>query len=465
MIQTTFENVNHNVLIIDNDPRLAHDLLEAFARRGIRGVIANNKKTAYDYLDQNIWNLVFVNSEFAHRTGSSHLLGKIKSHCPELPVVMLSLSDSAESAVSALRAGYSEFLVKPLSVACIEKLIDTFLPNHKTRILEDSYRETRCIYQIVGTSDELIHTIRLAKKVAPTSAPVLITGQSGTGKELIAQLIHDKSQRANAPFIKVNCAALNDSLLESELFGHEKGAFTGALTQHIGRFERAHGGTILLDEITETKTSFQTKLLRVIEQMAFERVGGNENINVNVRIISTTNSDILKEVREGRFRADLYYRLAGLKLVIPPLRNRKEDIPQLVWFFINQFAQEAKRQINSIDPATFEIFDKYHWPGNIRQLSNVVRSALILGSGKTFSLSGMSSLIDELQSHRPTGNFEYIQLANETLEELEQKAILATLSRTEGNKAKAAKALGISDRTLRDKIKRYRQEESLQMTG
>jgi two-component system response regulator AtoC len=199
--------------------------------------------------------------------------------------------------------------------------------------------------------------------------------------------------------------------------------------------------------------------------MDFERVGGIENINVNVRIISTTNSDILKEVREGRFRADLYYRLAGLKLVIPPLRNRKEDIPQLVWFFINQFAQEAKRRINSIDPATFEIFDKYHWPGNIRQLSNVVRSALILGSGETLSLSGMSSLIDELQSHRPTEDFDYIQLANETLEELEQKAILATLGRTEGNKAKAAKALGISDRTLRDKIKRYRQEERLQMTG
>ncbi len=199
--------------------------------------------------------------------------------------------------------------------------------------------------------------------------------------------------------------------------------------------------------------------------MDFERVGGTENINVNVRVISTTNSDILKEVREGRFRADLYYRLAGLKLVVPLLRNRKEDIPQLVWFFINQFAQEAKRRINSIDPATFEIFDKYHWPGNIRQLSNVVRSALILGSGETLSLSGMSSLIDELQSHRPTDNFDYIQLANATLEELEQKAILATLSRTEGNKAKAAKALGISDRTLRDKIKRYRQEERLQMTG
>jgi len=461
--QTASDNISYNVLIIDNDQNLARVLLETCAHRGIRGTVAADKKTALDYLNQNGWNMVFINRKFAgnsSQTGNLQLLCRIKADRPELPVIMISEADSAQTAVSAIRAGCAEFLVKPVTAKDAENILDTYLPNHKTQTMACAHDGTRCLYNIIGASAGLAQLVTLAKKVAPTSAPVLITGESGTGKELIAQLIHNESQRSHAPFVKLNCASLSDSLLESELFGHEKGAFTGAVVQHKGRFERAHGGTLLLDEITETRPAFQAQLLRVLEQMDFERVGGTENININVRVISTTNKDILREVDKGRFRADLYYRLAAIKLIVPALRDRKEDLPLLVWHFVNQFAHEAKRRITSISPAMLEVFEKYHWPGNIRQLRNVLRTSIILGSGQTLSLTDISWLLDELQPRCGADNLDPSRLAGTTLEELEQKAILTTLHHTNGNRTKAAKVLGISDRTLRDKVKRYRKHRT-----
>ncbi|MHC4346280.1 MAG: sigma 54-interacting transcriptional regulator, partial [Planctomycetota bacterium] len=291
------------------------------------------------------------------------------------------------------------------------------------------------------------------------------------------------------------CAALSDSLLESELFGHEKGAFTGAYTQRKGRFETAHGGTLLLDEITETPARFQAKLLRVLEQQDFERVGGNENVRVDVRIVSTTNKNIVKEVEEGRFREDLYYRLSGIRLVIAPLKERKEDLEDLVWHFVNLYAREARRRITKLDAVMMDIFANYHWPGNVRQLRNVVRTALIFGVGETLSLADASWLVDgippynnlqkcgsdELQAaagvrdvnhpeqtreERPDDDFncrhEHSGLGGVRLELIERRAILDTLRQTAGNRTKAAKVLGISDRTLRDKVRRYREQGCLQ---
>jgi two-component system response regulator HydG len=379
--------------------------------------------------------------------------------------VMLGEQNSASQAIAALKAGCDDFVVKPLTKGSVENIIDTFLPSHKVQTLAAAGQGGKYRYRIVGSSSQLKQTVELAKKIAPTSAPVLITGESGTGKELIAELIHNESQRSEGSFIRVNCAALNDSLLESELFGHEKGAFTGAGNQHKGRFERAHGGTLLLDEITETGPAFQAKLLRVLEHMNFERVGGTENIDVNVRIISTTNKDILKEVESGRFRADLYYRLSGIRLIVSPLRNRKADITELTWYFVNEFAGESKRRITTLDNVMLEIFEKYHWPGNVRQLRNVVRTALILGSGEILSLSDVSWLVEELQPRCTMSNMDFSQLAGRTLQELEKRAILATLDQADWNQAKAAKTLGISDRTLRDKMKRYREKKQLQPTS
>jgi transcriptional regulator with PAS, ATPase and Fis domain len=323
-------------------------------------------------------------------------------------------------------------------------------------------------YTLVGASVSLRQSVLLAQKIAPTSLPVLIHGESGTGKELFARLIHADSRRAENPFVRINCAAINDSLLESELFGHEKGAFTGAISQHHGRFERAHGGTLLLDEITETSPAFQAKLLRVLEEMDFERVGGKENIRVNVRILSTTNTDILTRLATGRFRKDLYYRLAGLRLFIPPLRQRREDIPQLIWLFINQFAAETRRRITSIDSDTLQILCQHPWPGNVRQLRNVIRTLTILGSGEVLTLDDVPTVREELtlpvhfDPSEAVGRVTVPDTSDQTLEQLEQIAILAALERARGNQTKAAQALGISNRTLRDKVKRYRQQDCLQ---
>jgi transcriptional regulator with PAS, ATPase and Fis domain len=348
---------------------------------------------------------------------------------------------------------------------------------------------TGSVYKIVGKSPCLIQTVELAKKVSPTSIPILISGESGTGKELISYVVHYNSKRALGPFIKINCAALSETLLESELFGHEKGAFTGAYTQRKGRFEAAHGGTLLLDEISETPLRFQAKLLRVLEQQDFQRVGSNDNIRVDVRIISTTNKDLTQEITEGRFRQDLYYRLCGVRLVVAPIRQRKEDLADLCWHFVNLYAGQVQRRITRFDPAMMELFSKYHWPGNVRQLRNVILTSLVLGTGETLSLADASWLFNELQPlpevggqrtedrrqitedrGQKEGNPSSVirppssaELAGMPLAQLERRAILETLKQTNGNQARAAKALGISDRTLRDKIKRYRQDKSLQL--
>jgi DNA-binding NtrC family response regulator len=480
-----------NVLIVDNDPQLARFMLEILARKGMRGTIANDKKAALDFLDKGNYDLVFTSNKIDRPADSSsqpqggfELLRKIRANSPELPVIMIADSGYAKrytlnamrctlsTAIKALHAGCCDFLIKPLEREKTETLLDTFLPNHSVQTCASADEDTRTLYRIVGRSAKLTQTVELAKRIAPTSVPVLISGESGTGKELISFLTHHESRRANGPYIKVNCAALNDSLLESELFGHEKGAFTGAYTQRKGRFEMAHGGTLLLDEITETPPKFQAKLLRTIEQQDFERVGGNENVRVDVRVISTTNKDLLQEVAKNRFRKDLYYRLSGLRLVVSPLRQRTEDLPDLVWHFVNLYTRQAQRHITKLDPAMMDIFVKYPWPGNVRQLRNVVLTSLILGFGKTLSLADVSWLFDELQPlpQEKDENSEYAirntqydpGLAGIPLEQIERRAILDTLRQTAGNQTKAAKVLGISDRTLRDKIRRYRQQGCLQ---
>jgi two-component system response regulator HydG len=477
-----------SVLIVDNDPELARFMLEILAGKGIRGDIANDKKNALKLLEKETCGIVFTCDKICHspnrntvQNASFELIDEITHNYPEMPVIMITNPVSNNShyhlktiptAVRAIKAGCRDFLVKPLDKQKIENILDTLLPNHSVSTAESACRDLHCLYNIVGKSHELLKTLNLATIIAPTGAPVLISGESGTGKELIAYLIHQKSKRANAPYIKMNCAALADSLLESELFGHEKGAFTGAYIQRKGKFEMAHGGTLLLDEITETPLKFQAKLLRIIEQQDFERVGGNENIKVNVRIISTTNKDLLQEVQLGRFRQDLYYRLCGIRLVLSPLRDRNEDLTELVWHFVNVFARQTQRQITRLDGDMMKIFEKYNWPGNVRQLRNVVLTSLILGSGKTLTLADVSWLFDEIQplSEIPLNSMNNQIQSQESENDLggiplvnvERKAIIDTLRQTDGNQAKAAKVLGISDRTLRDRIKKYKRQGVLQ---
>jgi len=477
-----------NVLIVDNDPQLARLMLEILAQKGIRGIIAETTDAAIHSLEKADYNLVFTSDRLSQRPGEQpsqlsvlKLLDNIKANSPEMPVIMVADIDKphtannrqiAEAAVRAIQAGCCEFLIKPPSRNKIENLLETLLPNHPIRDCDSAEEGLRTLYRIVGKSKKLLQTINLAKKIAPTSIPVLVSGESGTGKELISYLIHHNSKRAEGPYIRVNCAALSDSLLESELFGHEKGAFTGAHAQRKGRFEIAHGGTLLLDEITETPIKFQAKLLRVLEQQDFERVGGNDNVKVNVRIISTTNKDLLNEVEHERFRQDLYYRLSGVRLILCPLRQRAQDLPELVWHFVNLYARQGLRKITALDSSMMDIFAKYHWPGNLRQLRNVVLTSLVLGVGETLSLADVSWLFDELQPRPQETNAILAEaLSNDVglggipLVQVEKQAILDTLRQTAGNKTKAAKVLGISDRTLRDKVRRYRKQEDLQPVG
>jgi DNA-binding NtrC family response regulator len=498
-----------NVLIVDNDSEFVRFMLELLAHKGIRGHLASDKNSAIDFINKGSCDLVFTSDIIKRRANLSNqrqdgfvLLEKIRANYPELPVVMITevknhnqqnRHQTVEMAVRAIQRGCCDFFIKPLDYEKTENLLDTLLPNHRISTVASSHEDTRCLYQIVGSSAKLIQTVDLAKRVAPTSAPVLISGESGTGKELLSYLVYRLSKRAQGSYIKINCAALSDSLLESELFGHEKGAFTGAYAQRKGRFEMAHGGTLLLDEITETPIRFQAKLLRVLEQQDFERVGGNESVRVDVRIISTTNKDLLQEVRQGRFRQDLYYRLSGVRLIVCPLRERKDDLYDLVWYFVNLYTREVQRRITKLDPAMMEIFAKYHWPGNVRQLRNVVRTSLILGIGQTLSLADVSWLFDELQplpqdrnndllvsqrtmpslSSFDAGTNDGSEISSNTtpvsdlggvsLERVERQAILDTLRKTGGNQTKAAKVLGISDRTLRDRIHRYRKQGCKQL--
>ncbi len=522
---------NASVLIVDSEPQTVRLLLEILARKGIVARLAADRKAALDALDGNGCDLAFLSTTLAGAddAGSFQLLNEIRAAAPEMPVIMMAgpcvepdaqrpfgprppsnrghepaparagdardtagvgslLQCGTQTAVRAIQAGCRDFLLKPLDIRAVDNLLESLLPNRQVATAAAAREGDRPLYQIIGKSPRLVQTLTLAERIAPTSAPVLISGESGTGKELVSLLIHHRSRRALGPFVRVNCAALSDSLLESELFGHEKGAFTGAYTQHKGRFEMAHGGTLLLDEITETPPRFQAKLLRIIEQQEFERVGGNENVKVNVRLLSTTNRDLLHEVQMGRFRQDLYYRLSAARIVLAPLRERREDLPELVWHFVNLYAKEAQRRIDELDLTMMEIFAKYDWPGNVRQLRNVVLTSLLLGTGPVLSLADVSWLFDELQplaQHRtdcglPIADCGFGEASNANpqsairnpqltagvggipLEQLERQAILETLRQTSGNQTKAAKVLGISDRTLREKVRRYRQQKCVQ---
>ncbi|MCE5279986.1 MAG: sigma-54 dependent transcriptional regulator [Planctomycetaceae bacterium] len=446
-----------NVLVAAVQPQTVRTLLAELAAGGIRGMVVREGDKAAALSEQAIWDLVIVESQISG--GPWSLIDRCRTCYPERPLVMVGPAGDTASAVAAMRAGCWDYLAQPLDAAAAHALIETYLPARAVALAGGGAGEVLPPYQIAGVSGRFLEVVELARRVAPTSVAVLISGESGTGKELLSYLIHRESRRGRGAYIRVNCAALNESLLESELFGHERGAFTGACAQRKGRFERADGGTLLLDEISETGPRLQAELLRVLEQQDFERVGGSENIHVNVRVVSTTNRDLAGDVEAGRFRRDLHYRIAGMHLQVPPLRQRIEDIPVLVWHFVNHFAGEVRRKITDLDPAMLELFCDYHWPGNIRQLRNVVRTALIFGRDNVLSLREADFLADELR--RGQGE----QVVTLRLRELERQAVMEALRRTQRNQVKAAELLGISDRTLREKLRKYRAEPQGQPSG
>lgn len=401
------------------------------------------------------FDLVLMDVRMPKKSGLE-ALKEIKVHNPAVPVLIMTAFSEVAAAVEAIKSGAYDYLTKPLDFEKLKVVLRNVFAHvgliRENATLSRSLAATEAQTGMVGRSESMRALWEMVRTIAPTDATVLITGESGTGKELVAKAVHAASRRARGPFVAVNCAALTESLLASELFGHEKGAFTGADKKHEGHFPKADGGTIFLDEIGEMPLSMQVKLLRVIQEREVLSVGGNKAVPVDVRIIAATNRDLAKEVAAGTFRQDLYYRLNVVTLALPPLRERADDIPLLAQHFMARFADKNNKNIKGFTPGAMDRLVRYAWPGNVRELENVIERASILLLGEhiserelpeRFAASQGDALTDALTTDCPT------------LEDVERAVILKTLKRFGGNKTEAAKALGITRKTLHAKLSKY----------
>ena len=449
-----------NVMIVDDEKNIREGLGKALEMDGYNVYLAENGKKAFDLINKTEMDLVIADLKMPEMSGEE-LLKRISSSFPTIPVIILTGHGTIESAVNAMRNGAYDFLTKPVNLDRLSLLVNRALSNRhlilEHRALQEEIEKSKSrmkVAKVIGKSSKMKQVIDIVEQVAETKASVIITGESGVGKELVADSIHKLSNRRDKPFIKVHCAALAESLLESELFGHEKGAFTGAVGRKRGRFELAHTGTIFLDEVGEISQSVQIKILRVLQEKKFERVGGEETLEVDVRVLAATNKDLAKEIEAGNFREDLYYRLNVVNIHVPPLRERKEDIPILAAAFLKEFAEENARNIEGIDQRAINILYNYNWPGNIRELRNTIESAVVLCKGHVINEEDLPpSVRSGLEQNT-------IKLSIGTsLGEAEKEIIRTTLLHNNGNKSKTADILGIGRKTLHRKIQEYNIEE------
>ena len=389
------------------------------------------------------------------RMSGIDLLKSVKQHDPSIVVVILTAQGSIETAIEAIKDGAYDYLMKPVDPQRLRIVIDQILDRGRTqREVESLKRRLRDQGQMgpmIGQSPEMQQVYRVIEQAGPTNASVLITGESGTGKELVAQAIHQASPRKNAPFVAVNCAAIPDTLMESELFGHEKGAFTGALARRQGCFELADRGTLFLDEVAEMTPATQAKLLRALQERRFRIVGGTDEKSVDIRVIAATNLNTKKAIDEGKLREDLFYRLNVIGIQLPPLRDRTDDIPLLVDAFIREFASANHKSVGGADAAAMGRLMRHRWPGNVRELRNVIERGVIIARGPLLTPADLPGLADVAVAATPVSPGEVA--AGMTVDELERKLIDVTLAHTGGNKTKAAGMLGISVKTLHNKLK------------
>lgn len=435
------------VLIVDDEPLIRHSLSEAIRRKGYETIMACDGEDALLQLQRSFAPLIFADIRMPRLDGLE-LLQRVKVIAPPPQLVLITAYGSVETAVQAMREGAYDFLMKPFSKQRIEEILERVLGNTPAR------SGVRPDAAIVTRDPQILELLAILKRVASSSASVLIRGESGTGKELLARQVHLWSGRRDRPFVAVNCAAIPESLLESELFGHERGAFTGAVARRVGMFEAASGGTLLLDEVSEMSPQLQAKLLRALQERVIDRVGGSGPIHVDVRIVATTNRDLKEEIRLGRFRQDLYYRLAVIPLSLPPLRDRTGDIGLLAQHFISQFVAPAASAVKEIAPAAIKRLEEWPWPGNVRELENCIYRSLLLCPRPCLEPSDL--LLDasvELSSD-PALDAQ----SNGSLHEAEKKLILETLAKVSGNRIRAAEILGVSVRTIRNKLRAYRAE-------
>ena len=447
------EKGKYSILVVDDEPSQRELLQMVLAEEGYSVEAASSGEEAVERVEERFYNLVIMDLKMGG-IGGIEALKEIKRISPTIQVLIVTAYASVDSAVKAMREGALNYLTKPIDLEELKVQVE------KTKVLSDLVAENVSLRvqvkgdfdtsEIIGNSTGIQEIFDTLKMVAPTDATVLLLGESGTGKELIADAIHRNSPRMSGPLVKVNCAALPETLLESELFGHEKGSFTGAVSRREGRFKLADGGTLFLDEIAEMSLVLQAKLLRVIQNKSFDRVGGTETILVDVRLIVATNRDLELEVKEGRFREDLYYRLNVIPIVLPPLRERREDIPLLAEHFLAGIAERNRKDIHGFTPEAMDLLVRNQWKGNIRELENVIERAVIMARGDVLRSEDLPGHIREDESGQQAG-----VTPGRPLSDLEREAIISTLAMTGGNRTEAAKLLGISRRTLQYKLKEY----------
>ncbi|MCK5267307.1 MAG: sigma-54-dependent Fis family transcriptional regulator [Spirochaetes bacterium] len=446
------------ILIADDEKNIREGIGEALSLDGFAVSLAADGKTALSIVKNHDVDLIITDLKMPRLSGME-LITEVHSIDKNLPIIILTGHGTVEAAVDCMRKGAYDFLMKPVNLKKMSLLVARALSwsalEKENALLHHQLQERYGFEHIIGHSLEIKKVFEIVETVAPTKANILITGESGTGKELIANALHTLSDRSKNPFIKVHCSVLATGLLESELFGHEKGAFTGALARKKGRFELADSGTIFLDEIGDIDANIQVKLLRVLQEKAFERVGGENTLSVDVRIITATNKDLLKLVEDGTFREDLYYRLNVVHVNVPSLRERKSDIPLLADAFIREFCKENKKKLKILDRRAMAALEQYNWPGNVREFKNFIENLVVMVKRDVINLK---DLPENFQKDRSSNVMRLIP--GRSLEEYEKDIILSTLASVNGNKSKTAEILGIGRKTLHRKLDLYNKSVS-----
>ena len=437
------------VMIVDDEQTMLLAMEAVLARLGSSVIKCSHGQEALEVLQETEVDLIISDIQMPVMTGSE-LLAKLRESFPNIPVVMITAYGTINQAVEAMKNGAYDFITKPFSAEDLEGVVERVIrPAAKKSSAKSTSEKKSDSVAIITNDSQFKRILEVATTIAQSTASVLVQGESGTGKELIARLIHSSSRRRTGPFVAVNCAAVPGDLLESELFGHEKGAFTGAVSTKVGKFEQANGGTILLDEISEMELVLQAKLLRVLQEREVDRVGGAKPIPIDVRVVATTNREIHECIAEGQFREDLYYRLNVVPLFIPPLRERQGDIRLLIEHFVRRYAQNNKMTPDAV----LEKLEHYQWPGNIRELQNACERAVLLSQSE--ELSHDDFMLGTTMKERGSSNSDLQLRSGLSVAEAEKRLIFETLRSTGNNKTKAAELLGISIRTLRNKLHEY----------
>ncbi|MFW5722128.1 MAG: sigma-54-dependent transcriptional regulator [Desulfohalobiaceae bacterium] len=450
-----------HILIIDDEQNYLLILETLLSDEGYAVTTLQDPELAMDFLEESEVDILITDMKMPRMSGQQ-VLEQVRRDFPHIPVLIMTAFGSIDSAVEAMKRGAFDYITKPFSndelLLSVSKATRLSQAEQQNRLLRQTLEERYSTHHIIGRSRAMRQVLDMVDRVARTRSSVLLTGESGTGKELIARAIHFASKRKDMPFVSVNCMALNPGVLESELFGHEKGAFTGAVARRRGRFEMAHGGTLFLDEIGELSLDLQVKLLRVLQERTFERVGGTEAVHVDIRLITATNRELAAAVEQGAFREDLYYRLNVVQVHMPALRERREDIPLLAIHFLNHYARENGKEVTGFTPEALEFLSAYEWPGNVRQLENTMERCVVLCQGKTIGVEDLPAEIREEEfQFKSAVDLLPLQLnLADTLEKIEAALVRRALARAGFVQVKAADLLGVSKSLLQYKLKKYK---------